>query len=214
MSYLITSGQTTAATTASSKEFQHLLTLVEAAVEAGLSLVQIREKSLTDRALYELSEKAVARTRGSATRLLLNDRADIAKASAADGVHLTTRSMSAAVIRKTFGEEFLIGVSTHSSLEVQAAQRGGADFAVFGPVFPTESKRIYGDALGTSELKAAVVAVRPLPILALGGVTLSNAAECFHAGASGVAAIRLFAEADELKSVMNSLRKSFAEAQG
>src|SRR5215213_3988547 len=137
--YLITSGETTQATTPSSEEFKRLLRLTAAAVAARIPLIQLREKNLSARMLYELATNAARLTRGSDTRLLVNDRADIARAAGADGVHLTTRSLEAAVVRRAFGEDFLIGVSAHSLEEARAARDGGADFAVFGPVFDTPS---------------------------------------------------------------------------
>src|SRR3982751_2176020 len=108
--YLITSGATSAATTPSTEDFQYLLEHISRAVKAGIQLIQIREKSLSGRVLYELTVAASKLTRGSATRLLVNDRADIARTAGADGVHLTTTSLDAGVVRKTFGEDFLIGV--------------------------------------------------------------------------------------------------------
>src|SRR6185369_15178481 len=101
-------------------------------VDAEVPLFQIREKSLSARALYELVVGAVSITRGSKTRLLVNDRVDVARAAGADGVHLTAHSLPADVVRSTCGPDFLIGVSTHSREEAQAARAGGADFVVFG----------------------------------------------------------------------------------
>ena len=203
--YLITSGVTSATTTPASKEFQDILTTLRAAVAGHIDLFQIREKKLTARTLFELTSRAVEITAGSETRLLINDRADIARGAGADGVHLTANSIRAEVIRRTFGEEFLIGVSTHSLAEVQKANNGGADFAVFGPVFETTSKREYGLPVGIPALQQAAQAVAPFPVLALGGVSLTNASECLLAGAGGIAAIRLFADPASLKSVVTAI---------
>jgi thiamine-phosphate pyrophosphorylase len=202
ITYLITSGDTTPATTPSSREFAHLLKLIEAAVAARISLIQIREKNLTARLVYELAMRAAAITHGSATLLLINDRADIASAAGADGVHLTTRSLEPAVIRQTFGADFLIGASTHSIAEARRAQVGGADFIVFGPVFETGSKEIYGAPVGLGKLKEIAVELAPFPVLALGGVTTDNARDCFHAGATGIAGISLFGQASDLQSIV------------
>jgi thiamine-phosphate pyrophosphorylase len=204
--YLITSGETTQATSKSSLEFASLLALVAAAVSARVPLIQIREKKLSARTLYELSLRAAALTRGSQTRLLLNDRADIARATGVDGVHLTTRSLAVSVVRRTFGEDFLIGVSTHSLEEARAARDGGADFAVFGPVFETDSKRAYGPPLGLTRLSEAAGALAPFPILALGGITTENAHAALRAGARGVAAIRLFNDVRALPEIVSRLR--------
>jgi thiamine-phosphate pyrophosphorylase len=192
ITYLITSGETTAATTPLTEDFSLILKLVEAAVAAGISLVQLREKNLTARVLYGLAVRAVEISGGSATRLLVNDRADIACAAAADGVHLTTRSLAADIVRQNFGREFLIGVSTHSLSEARAARQCGADFVVFGPVFETTSKRSGGEPVGLAELNAVASELLPFPVLALGGITEDNAVDCLCAGASGVAGISLF----------------------
>ena len=142
ITYLITNGATTATTTPSSEDFSRLIKLVAAAVDARIGLIQLRETNLSARVLFELAQQSAEITRGSATRLLVNDRADIARGAGADGVHLTTRSLEARIVRRTFGEEFLIGVSTHSIEEARDAREGGADFAVFGPVFETASKKL------------------------------------------------------------------------
>ena len=152
-------------TTRSGKEFAQLLTLIESAVAAGINLIQIREKQLPARVLYELALRAVALTGKSATRLLLNERADIAAAAGAAGVHLTSHSVAAATIRKHFGDDFLIGVSTHSLTEVREARDGQADFVVFGPVFETTSKQGYGPPTGLATLRAVAHDVSPFPPL-------------------------------------------------
>jgi thiamine-phosphate pyrophosphorylase len=206
ISYLITSGATTSRSNPASKDFQHVVALVRAATAARVSLIQLREKNLTARALFDLTVRCAAITQGTDTRLLVNDRADIARAAHADGVHLTTRSIEARIIRHTFGPDFLIGVSTHTLAEARAARDGGADFAVFGPIFDTESKRAYGPPVGIESLREAAQSLTPFPLLALGGVTLENATDVFSAGAKGVAAIRLFSEAQNISRTVRSLQ--------
>jgi len=202
--YPITSGTTTPQTT------PEILRLLQAAVDAEIPLFQIREKSLPARALYELTSRAVEITRGTKTRLLVNDRADIARASDADGVHLTTRSLPAHVVRDIYGSEFLIGVSTHSLREAQDARKNGADFVVFGPVFETESKREFGEPQGLAKLREVTHALDEFPVLAIGGISLENVAECFAAGACGVAAIRLLSDPETMTSTVNTIRSRFA----
>lgn len=205
--YLITSGEATEATApASSEDFQNILALVRAGVDARISLIQLREKKLSARTLYELTVRCAEMTRGSETRLLVNDRADIARAARADGVHLTTRSIETSIIRRTFGSDFLIGVSTHSLAEARDARDGGADFAVFGPVFDTSSKSAYGPPVGLARLREAAQTLSPFPLLALGGITRENAPEAIRAGASGVAAIRLFDDQRNLSEIANRIR--------
>lgn len=185
---------------------EQLLSLIRAAVAASVSLIQLREKNLSAHALYELTLRAAALTARSATRLLVNDRADIARAAGADGVHLSTRSLAARAVRHAFGEDFLIGVSTHSLEEARAARDGGADFAVFGPVFGTPSKHAYGAPVGLEALRASAQTLKPFPLIALGGVTLENAASALLAGASGLAAIRALGDARHLKETVRAMR--------
>ena len=211
--YLITGGETTGTTTPASEGFSRLLNLVEAAVAANVNLIQLREKNLKPVVLYELASQAAGITRGSLTRLLVNDRADVARAAGADGVHLTNRSIKASVIRSTFGDDFLIGASTHTFSEALEARAGGADFAVFGPVFETASKRLYGEALGLGQLEQIASELQPFPILALGGVNVDNAIHCFRAGAGGIAAIRLLSNASDLSAAVNAIRQKFSEQQ-
>jgi thiamine-phosphate pyrophosphorylase len=208
--YLITSGATTRATTPSSEEFLSVLTLVRAAVRASVSLVQLREKNLTALALYELASRAAALTRGTPTRLLVNDRADIARAAAADGVHLAARSLEASIVRRAFGPDFLIGVSTHTLAEARAARDQGADFAVFGPVFDTPSKRGYGPPVGLEALREAARQLAPFPLVALGGVTGDNAPSALGAAAAGVAAIRLFADPSRLAQNVRGIMQAWS----
>lgn len=198
ITYLVTSGETTSATTPSSADFQTLLALVERAASARVSLVQLREKNLSARTLYELAARAARITRGTRTRLLVNDRADIARAALCDGVQLTARSLMASVVRRAFGPDFIVGVSTHALREAREARDRGADFAVFGPVFDTPSKRAYGPPLGLDALREAARALAPFPLVAVGGINEANAGEVLHAGARGVAAIRLFADGQNL----------------
>jgi thiamine-phosphate pyrophosphorylase len=190
--YAITSGATKSKTTPHDDDFIRILHLVEAAVAAQLSLFQIREKTLSARVLFELVTRAVKITRGSSTRLLVNDRLDIALAAGADGVHLTSNSLPVRVVRAVSGPEFLIGASTHSLETARDARDSGADFAVFGPVFETESKRAYGPPQGLNKLQQVASELQGFPVVAIGGITLDNAESCFAAGAGGIAGIRLF----------------------
>lgn len=205
--YLITSGTTTSATTPRSEDFAQLLALVRAAAAARINLIQLREKNLRTRVLYELTARAAEITHGTQTCLLVNDRTDIALAAGATGVHLTTRSLEASIVRKSFGKDFLIGVSTHSLHEAQSAREASADFATFGPVFDTPSKQIYGAPVGLYALSTAARSLAPFPILALGGITLQNAAEALEAGASGIAAIRLFNDSQSLDATAQMIRR-------
>ncbi|HKO43273.1 MAG TPA: thiamine phosphate synthase [Pyrinomonadaceae bacterium] len=206
--YLITSGATNEQTTSSSSEYSEVLRLTTAAVAAGIDLVQIREKKLNTRVLFELATHAAEITRGTSTQLLINDRADVAAGAGADGVHLTTQSLPVAAVRESFGPELLIGVSTHDAGEAEAARAGGADFVVFGPVFEPLSKP-YGAPVGVQALTRVASTVDPLPVIALGGVDLGNVVQCASAGAAGVAAITMFNNPDRLTDVVREVRARF-----
>jgi thiamine-phosphate pyrophosphorylase len=204
--YLITRGATTEATTPDSEEFQHILKQVSAAVTAGVQLIQLREKHLPVQVLFELTATVVSIARESSTRVLVNDRADIAAGAGADGVHLTTRSLTPDLIRNAFGAQLLIGASTHSVVEAREACKQGADFAVFGPIFPSPSKAKYGAPLGLEKLSEAARELTPFPLIALGGVSLENANECLLAGASGIAGITLFGDPNTVSTTVEKLK--------
>lgn len=178
---------------------RRLLEKIAECATAGVDLIQLREKDLGSRALEELALKAMAVLAGARTRLLINSRTDVALACGAHGVHLPANDLAASDARAIFARagvsEPVIGVSTHSAAEVASAEAHGADFAVFGPVF---EKSGTASRDGLEELRRIChrteAAQPPMPVLALGGVTLENARQCLAAGAAGVAAIRLFQE--------------------
>ena len=157
---------------------------------ADIGALQIREKSLDDRAVLELAREARAALPNAV--ILVNGRLDIALAAGADGAHLPADGVPIDALRRRFGPGVLLGRSTHTFEEVEAALREGADYVTFGPVYPTPSKERYGPPRGLDELARA--SRLPIPVYALGGVTLSRFGEVAAAGAAGVAGIRLFQE--------------------
>jgi thiamine-phosphate pyrophosphorylase len=209
ITYLITGGESSSATRPESEEFRRLLAHVRAAVEARVTLVQLREKEMTGRVLFELASAAAHVARGSETGVLVNDRADIARAAGCDGVHLTTNSLEASAVRRAFGEEFLVGVSAHTPEEARAARGGGADFAVFGPVFDTPSKRAYGPPVGLGALTTVALELSPFPLVALGGVGGDEIEDVLRAGAAGVAGIRLFADGQSLARLVHHIGRAY-----
>lgn len=175
---------------------------------AGIGAVQIREKDLDDRALFGLARLARAAL-PPRTRLLVNGRIDVALAAGADGVHLPADGVPTAALRARFGPGVLIGRSTHRVEEVERARDEGADYVTFGPVYATPGK---GAPAGLGELARAAAA--GLPVYALGGVTLERLGELAAAGASGVAAIRMF-QGTDLNQVARAARELFGrDSQG
>ena len=167
-------------------------------------MVQIRERDLPARDTFFITEATAKSSRGTRAHVLVNDRVDIAE-SAGAGVHLTTRSLTVEVVRAVFGPHLLIGVSTHTFEEASAAERGGADFAVFGPVFETPSKREYGSPVGIEALRQVTTSLT-IPVLALGGIDLTNFRDALKAGAAGVAGISMFAEAKDLGDIVAAIK--------
>jgi len=210
--YLITSGSTTNKTTPDSPEFSQLLTLIKTAVAAQIPLIQIREKALNTRVLYELTRRAVGIAHGSSTRVLVNDRFDVALGAGAAGVQLTAQSLSARVVRNATSGRFVIGVSTHSVHEAEEARSGGADLVLFGPVFETESKRSFGPPQGLSKL-ADIAAAVDTPVIAIGGIAIENVRECLRHGAAGIAAIRLLNDSNSLLETVAAIRKAGATSK-
>src|SRR5579864_4247381 len=189
---------------------QRLLAKIAECAAAGVEYIQLREKDLEIRALEELAMKAMAAIAGSKTRLLINSRTDVALACGAHGVHLPANDLSASEVRAIFARagrsEMVVGVSTHSVAEVASVEAHGASFAVFGPVFEKSGS---ANLEGLEQLRKichrAEAAQPPMPVWALGGITMENAQQCVAAGAAGIAAIRLFQQND-VSAIVKKLR--------
>jgi thiamine-phosphate pyrophosphorylase len=201
--YLITQGELTAENFRA--DSSRTLSIIEKAVSSKISLIQIREKRLSAKLVFELASKAAHLTRNSGTKLLVNDRADIALAAKADGVHLTADSLPAEIVRRNFGADFIIGVSAHNLAEVAKASLAKADFATFSPVFATASKEKYGAPQGIAKLREVSETLQGFPVIALGGIDENNFAEAFEAGARGIAAIRFLNKAEKLPEIAKKI---------
>jgi len=180
---------------------------LRALAAAGIGAVQIREKDLADRDLYELARRARA-VLPPPVRLLVNGRVDVALAAGADGVHLPADGVPVAALRRRFGGGMLIGRSTHRLLEVERARDEGADYVTFGPVYATPGK---GPPAGVEALGRAAAA--GIAVYALGGVTLEAFGELAGAGAAGIAAIRLFQETSHLARAARAAGEHFRRAR-
>jgi thiamine-phosphate pyrophosphorylase len=187
-----------------------LLTKVAEAARAGVDYIQLREKDLSARKLETLAREVAAAVRENSpsTRLLINSRTDVALAAGADGVHLRAddvaphevcQVLEVSAHRPLTTDRFLVAASCHTAADVFHSESEAADFAVFAPVF--EKKHV--QPAGIAALREACRA--KIPVLALGGVNLENAASCLNAGAAGIAAIRLFQE-NEIEDVVRALR--------
>jgi thiamine-phosphate pyrophosphorylase len=208
--------------------------VIKNALRAGVDLVQIREKDLPSRELMELVEEALGfkagagkATPGSAgvkpglaarelgtggSCVVVNDRVDVALAAGADGVHLGSESMPVQVLRRLAPHPFLVGVSCHSLEEAMAAESGGADYLVLGPIFETPSKLGYGPPLGLEKLRLATSRSR-IPVLALGGISVERIRPCLEAGAAGIAGIRVFQDSESVVERVSEMRAQFPGRQ-
>jgi thiamine-phosphate pyrophosphorylase len=191
-----------------------LLPLIRMAAEAGVDMVQIREKDLETRDLLELVNSSLDVTRGTATRLVINDRFDVALGTGAGGVHLGGQSMPVQNVRSalpsTAEQGFWLGVSCHSVADVHAAEAAGASYALLGPIFETASKHIYGPPLGIEVLEEAARNCR-IPLLALGAITPERVRACIEAGATGIAGISIFQRRDACVQQLRELRQEIVE---
>jgi thiamine-phosphate pyrophosphorylase len=197
---------------AGSDTIEPLVNQARAAVRAGVDLIQVRESGLEAAELAGLVRAIAAIAREGSTRVVVNDRVDVALAAGADGVHLRADSMAPRAVRGMVPSRFLIGRSVHGVDEARE-HAGAVDYLIAGTVFPTPSKPAAQTTLGPNGLRAIVSAVR-VPVLAIGGITPERAAMVAAAGAAGIAAIGLFLEAGGgLQATVDSVRLEFDTAR-
>lgn len=190
-----------------------LLRQVQYAVDARIDGVIVRERDLDAHELVDLTMAIVQLTRGTKTRVLVNDRVDVALASGADGVHLRSDSIAPTMIRRMTPEGFLVGRSVHGVEEAAAAT--GVDYLIAGTIWASASKPEGHRLLGLDGFSAIVRAVR-VPVLAIGGVTIDHVGEVAAAGGAGIAAIGLFIDdadrqcrAVQLDAIASTARSRF-----
>ncbi len=186
------------------RETRSLLSAVRQALKGGVRAVQLREKDLETRDLLKLSYKMRKLTAEYKPKLFINDRIDVALAVNADGVHLTQNSIPIEAVRETVKEKLLIGVSTHSLKEARDAEKGGADFITFGPVFRTASKVKYGSPVGMDSLIQTCSKIN-VPVFALGGIKDHRIEKVKEAGAYGAAMISEIMKADNIQKKSREL---------
>jgi thiamine-phosphate pyrophosphorylase len=183
---------------------RELLKVVGQALDAGVRAIQLREKDLGGKELFLLAEKMKSLCARHRASLFINDRIDIPLAVDACGAQLGANSMPIDAARELLGDAKLIGASTHSMEEALAAEKAGADFILFGPVYFTPSKAAYGKPQGL-ELLQEVVEKISLPVYAIGGVKPENIAAVKKTGARGVAVISAVMSAEDPSAVSREM---------
>lgn len=192
-----------------------LVELVAAAATAGVGLIQLRERDLGAREMTSLARRCVDAVRGRDTKVVVNDRADVALAAGAHGVHLRSDSVDATAVRRLLPPGAIVGRSVHGLAEVEAVSRaGGVAYLILGTLFQTPSKDPAHPLTTLDDLEAAC-RLSAVPVLAIGGMTVQRAEAVARTGAGGIAAIGLFipeagcSPRDHLQAVTAALRRAF-----
>lgn len=188
---------------------RELVEVVSAAVQGGVTVVQIREKGSSSREFLALAQalKGVLAPRG--IPLIVNDRLDLALACDAAGVHLGQEDLPCDLARRLLGPERLLGVSVGTPEEARQAERAGADYLGVSPIFVTPTKRDTPAATGLDGLRA-IRAVTALPLVAIGGLSAANAGEVMAAGADGIAVVSALMAAADPREAARALRRAIA----
>jgi len=181
-----------------------LVPLLQRVLTAAAPAVQLRERDLSARELVTVAREVQAVTASRRSHLLINDRIDVALALEGVGVNLRSNSLPVLVARQLLGAQRLLGISVHAVEEAVQAELQGADYVIFGPIYETPSKRMFGPPLGIHTLEKACRLVR-IPIIGIGGVTVARAREMRRAGAFGVAVITAILSAADVESATREL---------
>ena len=179
---------------------------VDEACRGGVRAVQLREKDLDAKSLYDLAVRLRRTTASRGAALLVNDRLDVAMAVGADGVHSPENGFPPPVARRVAGRHALIGVSAHSLERAREVEKEGADFITFGPVFETPSKMKYGPPQGLEMLRKVTGEVR-IPVFAIGGITPERAGQCIGRGARGIAVVSAILASNDIARTLRDFEK-------
>jgi thiamine-phosphate diphosphorylase len=187
------------------------LETARAVLQAGVRLLQLRDKTATTRQLAQIGQQLRALTRQHDARLIVNDRLDVALAVEADGVHLGQDDLPVSLARRIAGKQLLIGVSAETVDEARQAEADGADYLGVGPMFATPTKPDAGAPVGSERLRAIKHAVR-IPVFGIGGITLQNAPAVLNAGADGICVISAIVGATDPEAAARAFLQMLAEA--
>jgi thiamine-phosphate pyrophosphorylase len=186
--------------------------VVRAAVDGGVTCVQVREKDVPSRAYIERLLLVRPLLRECSIPLFVNDRVDVALAVEADGVHLGQTDMPLVMARSIAADRLIVGVSCETVQDAIDAERGGADYVSVSPVFVTPTKTDTAPALGLDGVRAIRRAVR-LPVVAIGGISAANAADVIHAGADGICVVSAIVSAPDPRAAAAALREIVERAR-
>ncbi len=180
--------------------------IVEEACAAGVRAVQLRERDLDARELFDLARRIHTITAKHEAFLFINDRIDVALAVGVEGVHLRETSLPVAEARKITGPDMLLGTSIHSPESAVTAYRQGADFLVYGTIFDTHSKPDLQETAGVQSIFRVTQNI-PIPVFAIGGITPDRTRMCIEAGAHGVAVISAIMQSDDVARTVNQFKE-------
>lgn len=186
-----------------------LVDVVKESLDGGVTMIQLREKSLDEGKFLEEAKELQALCRERHVPFIVNDNVDIAKAMDADGVHVGQDDMAALDARAKLGQDKLIGVSAHTVEEALLAEKQGADYLGVGAVFPTSSKSDVGE-MSYETLKAICKAVS-IPVVAIGGISGENVGKLAGSGICGVAVISAIYAAKDVKAAAADLKATVEE---
>ena len=191
------------------------LAVLAAFLAGGATFLQLRDKSRSTAARLALADAVVAQARAAGARVIVNDRADVARLAFADGVHLGQEDLAVEDARRILGAAAIVGLSTHDETQIDAAARTTASYIAVGPIYGTATKDTGYQARGLDLVRRAAATLRPRsgqagkPLVAIGGITLERAADVIAAGAASVAVI-----SDLLRDDPERMVRSFRERLG